>query len=387
CLDMVAVIKIEPPAGDLARTIPPYFFQGDSAFFHSVNRNKKSVVLDLKSRPGREAFYDLVRVSDVVSDNFAPDVPERLGVDHTSLSRINPRIVSCSLYGFHDEGEYRNAPAFDGLVQAMGGVMSITGEPGGEPARVGYQIGDLAGGLFAALATVAALREREVTGRGRHVHVSLYDSQLSLLTWQAQNYLISGHIPGPAGSRHPTIVPSQAFKTADGRYLVISPTGEKFWTAFCQALGHPELSTEPRFNSAAARLENEPELERILAELLISRPLGEWMEIFQRERVPAAPVQNVAEALSHHLVALRNMVVSVPRPPGGELRLVGNPMKTESEERFTAPPKLGQDTEEVLRRLVGYTPEQIAAVVAGSSKEPVAGVANAENGREATLHR
>lgn len=342
------VIKVEPPQGDMARQIPPHAFHGDSSFFLSVNRNKKSITLDLKSERGQQALWELVRSSDVVYSNFSPSATRAMGLTYDQLKEINPSIVVSTIHGFHDEPPFDAMPAFDSVIQAMGGAMSITG-PEGEPGvRVGYQIGDLAGGLYSALGTVAALADRARSGQGRAVSVSLYDCQLSLLTWQAQNYLLSGEVPKPLGTKHPMIVPNQAFVTSDGKSVVVSPTGEKFWAKFCQAIERPELASDPKFCSGKLRHENRAELDKELDEVFAQKTRDEWMSQLSAAQVPAAPVQDVAEALAHPVTALRNMVVEAPHVLGGSLRMVGNPIKTGHEEVFTAPPPLGYHNAEYL---------------------------------------
>lgn len=345
------VIKVEPPGGDMARSIPPHRFHDDSTFFLSVNRNKKSIVLDLKTDADRETLDDLIRTGDVVYSNFSPRATRRLGLGYERLRELNPSIIASRIYGFHDEPPYDELPAFDSVVQAMGGIMSITGEEGGDGVRVGYQIGDLGGGLYSALATLSALYHRAATGEGREVEVSLFDSQLSLLTWQAQNYLVSGRVPGPLGTKHPMIVPNQAFRTADGRQIVVSPTGEKFWRLFCTAIDRADLAGDPRFGDGTLRHANRTELDAILTTEFAKRDRDTWLDILTGHGIPAAPVLDVAEALAHPLTAVRDMLVDVPHPQGGTLSLVGNPMKTGGPQTFTAPPPLGHHDAEIRARL------------------------------------
>lgn len=344
------VIKAEPPGGDMARSIPPHRFHDDSSFFLSVNRNKKSVVLDLKTPDGQAALDELVTNSDVVYSNFSPEATRRLGLDYDRLRELNPSIIASRIYGFHDEPPYEDLPAFDSVVQAMGGIMSITGPEDGPGVRVGYQIGDLGGGLYSALATLSALYARTITGKGREVDVSLFDSQISLLTWQAQNYLISGEVPGPLGTKHPMIVPNQAFPTADGRQIVVSPTGEKFWRSFCAAIERPDLTADPRFADSSQRHTNRDALDAILNDVFRQRNRDIWLDVLTNNGIPAAPVLDVAEAVNHPLTRLRDMIVNVPHPLGGTLDLIGNPMKTGHPQTFTAPPTLGQHTRDVLTR-------------------------------------
>ncbi|HBP27966.1 MAG: CaiB/BaiF CoA transferase family protein [Advenella sp.] len=349
------VIKIEPMDGDMSRTIPPYFFEQDSSFFLSANRGKKSIALDLKKSEGLAALHDLVRQSHAVIYGFAPNVPEKLGIDFNTLKSINPKIVVGQLIGFHDAPPYSNAPAFDLIVQALGGFMSITGEHEGKPVRAGYQIADLAGGLYLALATLGALLSATLNGKGRSVQISLLDCQLALLTWQAQNYFISGDIPQAHGSRHPMIAPSESFLCADGKPLVISPTGDAFWNKFCNAIGRPDLANDPRFTSSADRIKNVDMLAQVLTELFRLKNRDQWTAELFDARIPAAPVLNVAEALSQPLTALRSMVETLSHPESGnDIEFLGNPFKYENAESLCYPPQLGADTDEILTRLCGY---------------------------------
>ena len=358
------VIKVEPTDGDPAREIPPYYVGDLSSFFLSVNRGKKSISLDLKSKEGLTSFYDLVRESDAVIYGFAPDVPARLGIDYERLREINPAIVVGELIGIHDEGPYVRAPAYDIVVQALGGVMSITGEPGGEPARVGYQIADLAGGLYLALGVCGALCSAARTGRGEKVQVSLLDAQLALLTWQAQNYFISGREPEAHGSRSPNIAPSEAFRCRDGRYIAVSPTGAHYWRSFCHAIGMPELADDPRFRDRYSRLKNVTQLADILRNVFETRDAASWSKHFFDLRIPAAQVLKVSEALGQEAARLRDMVEVVEDPVTGErVRMLGNPIKYERAQELTYPPRHGADTAAVLAEVCGYSEEQISTVL------------------------
>ncbi|MFB6675069.1 CaiB/BaiF CoA transferase family protein [Streptomyces sp. NPDC056390] len=337
------VLKIEPPSGDPVRKLPPHEIAGNSTFFFSVNRNKRSKTIDLKSPAGRQQFLEIVAEADVVCHNFRPGVMERLGLGYDELLKHRSDLVLCSLYGFDSEGPWAGYPAVDSLLQALSGVMDLTGEPDGPPARVGYQIGDTAGGLWAAIAILAGLHGRNTDGEGRHVEVSLFDAQLSLLVWQAQDYLTHDIVYERMGTRHVTFPPSQAFECADGRYVYATPSAiPRWWTGYCRALDRPEIADDPRFHDLAARQQNRAELEQLVASAFKERPSGEWVERFRAQDVPVALVQNVAEAFSLPTVARRNMVVPVELSDGSTARMVGNPIKTGARERFTAPPRLGQ---------------------------------------------
>ncbi len=348
------VIKVESPAGDMARRIPPHYVEGESTFFLSVNRGKRSVALDLKHERGAGVFRDLVRHSDAVVYNMTPSAPRRLGIDHATLSRLNPRICVGELIGLHDEGEYAEVPAFDLVIQALGGVMSITGEVDGDPVRVGYQIADLAGGLYLALGTVAALVRALRTGQGHHVQVSLLDCQIALLTWQAQNYLVSGEVPRRLGSRHPMIAPSDCFQGADGAHFVVSPA-EVFWKPFCHSIGRADLVDDPRFATAASRIAHVQELAEELQATFRARPAAEWVGRMSRDRIPAAMVNSVAEALAEPVVGLRNMVETVVDPASGRpVRFLGNAFKYGGARPLGYPPRVGEHTREVLGEVCGY---------------------------------
>ena len=362
------VIKVEAPEGDYSRTVPPHWFEGDSSFFLSCNRGKKSVVLDLKHPQGKAAFMDLVRAADAVIYGFAPDVPARLGIDHASLAAVNPRIVVGELIGLHDQAPFSKAPSFDLIVQAVSGFMSLTGEAGRAPVRAGYQVADLAGGLYLALGTVGALFKALKSGQGRKVQVSLLDCQIAMLTWQAQNYFISGEVPRASGARHPMIAPSEVFQCADGAWLAISPTGEGFWKAFCEALGRPDMATDPRFCSAAARIAHVDALAAELGALFATQPASHWEDLFFAARVPAGKVNDVGEAVSQPVARLRGMVESLPHPVSGQLmQFLGSVFKFSGSPSLAYPPRLGEHTHAVLAGLCGYTPAQLQALSDGKA--------------------
>lgn len=357
------VIKVEALDGDYARRVPPVSSEQDSPFFLSVNRGKRSIALDLKSPGGQQALHDLVREADAVIYGFAPSVPKRLGLDFETLSAVNPRIVVAQIIGLHDEGEWADAPAFDLMLQALSGVMSITGEEGGKPVRVGYQVADLAGGLYLALATVAALVKALTTGRGEQVQISLYDAQIAMLTWQAQGRLCGGPVPRATGARHAMIAPSDTYLAADGKWIALAPTGEAFWRKLCETLGRPALAGDPRFRDGAARIAHIDELTAELGALVATRPSAEWLALFAAARVPASLVNNVDEALRHPLTQARRMVEPVPRPDTGEtVEMLGNPFKYGGTPVLHYPPAFAADTADVLQRVAGYSPERIAAL-------------------------
>jgi len=360
------VIKIEEPGGgDPMRVMGPPFLGPDreSAYFLSINRNKKSVALDLERPEGQTVFHDLCRTADVVWENFRPGVMARLGCAPETLRRINPRLVVCSISAFGQDGPYREWPAFDLALQAMGGGMSLTGEAGRPPARMGLPMGDLAGGMFGALAVTSALFRRERTGEGAHFDLSLLDGQVSLLTYIAQYFWADGRVPGRVGSGHASVVPYQAFPTRDG-HVVVAVFAEKFWAGFCRAIERPDLAADPRFDSNPKRVERRGELVPILEAVFPARETADWLDRLQREGVPVAPINSVDQVVTDPQVLLRQMVVDLDHPKLGTLRTLGTPIKAVGEPSFRPlpPPGLGEHTETVLRRLLGYAPERIDAL-------------------------
>ena len=355
------VIKIEAPEGDLGRnpSVAPY--KGVSGLFLTFNRNKKSVVIDLKNEAGLKVFYDLVRVCDVVVDNFRSGVLARLKVDYATLSAINPRIVQCSVTGFGASGEYKDYPALDIIVQAMSGHMAITGEPGRPPVRVGIPLADLSGGIFACKGILAALFDRERSGKGRQVELSMYDSMLNLLSYMATMWLTNGELPTPPGSSHEYTVPWQAFEAKDG-YVVIATRQEVFWRKLCDAMEAKHLADDPRFATNALRCEHRATLIPMLEAIFCTRTVDEWLAILRRFEVPAAPVNNLDRAFAEPPVAERQMIVEYDHPEVGRVRLPGNPIKMSGVSGTISKPapRLGEHTDAVLSELLGLSRDEIA---------------------------
>jgi crotonobetainyl-CoA:carnitine CoA-transferase CaiB-like acyl-CoA transferase len=354
------VIKIEAPGGDLGRipSVAPY--RGVSTLFLTFNRNKKSVVINLKTDAGRALFYDLVKVSDVVIDNFRADVLERLKIDYPALSAINPRIIQCSVTGFGLEGAYKDYPALDIIIQAISGHMAFTGEPGRPPARVGIPLADLSGGIFSCKGILAALFERTRTGRGCRVETSMFDGMLNLLSYIGTLYLTAGQLPAPQGSAHEFTVPWQAFEAKDG-YIVIATRQENFWRKLTAVLDMPGLAGDPRFATNPKRLENRALLVPMMENVLRTRTVADWLERLRAAEVPAAPVNNLDGAFAEPPVAERAMIVEYDHPDVGRVRLPGNPIKVSGAPPTPSEPapRLGQHTDEVLRDLLGLPPEKI----------------------------
>jgi crotonobetainyl-CoA:carnitine CoA-transferase CaiB-like acyl-CoA transferase len=359
------VIKVEEPdGGDPMRVMgPPFLPEGESAYFLSINRNKKSVALDLTTPAGRDVFLDLAAQADVVWENFRPGVMERLGLTYAALAAVNPRLVLCSISAYGQDGPYRDWPAFDLALQAMGGAMSLTGEEGGRPVRMGLPMGDLAGGMFGAFAVAGALFRRARTGQGAHVDISLLDCQVSLLTYVAQYFWADGRVPGRMGSGHASVVPYQALATGDG-HLIIAIFAEKFWAGFCRAVGHPEWEGDPRFATNRARLAHRETLMALVETVFRDRTTEDWLVRLHAAGVPAAPILSVDRVLSDPQVRHRRMVVDVDHPRHGPLPTLGTPVKVDGamELPVTGAPRLGEHTDALLSGLLKYPAERLAAL-------------------------
>jgi crotonobetainyl-CoA:carnitine CoA-transferase CaiB-like acyl-CoA transferase len=360
-------IKVEPPgAGEgtrqLLATNPEYSRQGMGAYFLTLNRSKESVCLDLKSHEGRAVFYDLVRKADVVIDNFSVGVTQRLHIDHETLFAINPRIVTCSISGFGETGPETARPAFDQVVQGMGGGMSITGTPGSGPMRSGIPIGDLGGGLFGAMGILAALVARNSTGRGQHVDVSMLDVQISMLNYMATMYLMSGIVPGRLGNGHFVHVPYNTYRTRTN-HIIIACIGDAFFKEILEVFDRPELRDE-RYRRQPARLADKDLIDRVIEEELMTDTAEHWLAKLRAARIPCAPVNDFAQALDDAQVKARHMVVEVALQSGDVVKMPGNPIKLSDapDETFAAPPLLGEHTDAVMRDFLQYSGEQIAAL-------------------------
>ncbi len=357
------IIKIEPLDGDETRNSPPHFYaEGMSAYYWSINRNKKSIVINLKSPEGRKVFYELVAKSDVVYDNYRPGVLERLQIDYDTLKKYNPQIICCSISTYGYTGPYRDRPGYDLIVQAVSGGMSITGEPGGNPVRAGIPVGDLGGGLLGVHGVMAAYIHRLKTGEGQRVEVSLLDGNVYLLTYIANYYWKSGKVPGPIGAGHQSLVVYHAFKTKDIKIVIVAHQ-EHHFQRLCQALGKPEWAEDPRFNSRPKRLENKAILLPMIENLLVTRPGDEWLEKIHKAGVPAGPINTVDRVLSDPQVLSRGMIRETEGPSGKErVKVLGNPLKFNKTpaDTFTRPPWMGENTVEILTGILGYSKEKIA---------------------------
>lgn len=360
-------IKVEPPgSGEGTRRLlerdPDYARDGMGAYYLTLNRNKQSVCVDLKSAEGKAVFLDLVRHADVVFDNFSVGVTERLGIDYASLSQVNPRIVTCSVTGFGQTGPETQRPAFDQVVQAMGGGMSITGTPESGPTRSGIPIGDLGGGMFGAMGVLAALVERDRTGRGQHVDISMLDAQISLLNYMATMHLMSGHIPEGIGNGHFVHVPYNSYPTADG-HIIIACIGDPFFERFVDFIDLPALR-DPTYRQQPVRFAIKAEIDALIGDELKKQPTAHWLDRLRAARIPCGPVNNFAQALSDTQVVARDMVVEVPLKTGETVRMPGNPIKLSAAGAmtYTCPPALGEHTRHVFGDLLGYSAEKLEAL-------------------------
>lgn len=354
------VIKIENPGvGEAGRGLPPYYFEGESAYFIALNRNKQSMTLNLKNAEGREIFYELAKNSDVVINNFRPGVIEKLGVDYDTLSKENPGIICCSITGYGETGPLKDRPALDLIIQAQGGIMSYTGEPGGKPVKMGAPMADLSGGLFAANAILAALYQREQTGRGQKIDISMLDCQISLNTYRAQYYFMGNEVARPLGTGHGSIHPLRDFKTKTID-IVIDCNTQKIFNELCDGIGIPQLAENPKFNSRENRFKNKDDLYEILEKIFLTKTGEQWLEILEK-RIPIAAVNTIDKALSDPQVLSRNMVVEIKYGSDKNFKIVGNPIKMSEidEEIFEPPPRLGEDTEQILTAILNYSPEKI----------------------------
>lgn len=354
------VIKVEPPAGDAGRRSAIYSVGNESAIHLMHNRNKKSIVLDLKTEAGRNIFFDLVRSADAVVENFRPGVLERLSIDFDKMRAVNPRIILVSVSGFGSDSPYRDLPAYDLILQAMTGHMSIMGEQGRPPVIMGIPIADLLAGVFAAIAVLAGVEGRRERGNGEHFDVAMFDVMVEMLAHVGTLYLNSGMDQEPQGSAHPFITPWQAFRCRDDAYIVVAPREEHFWVKLCSALDATDLATRPEFADARSRQRHRRELLPLLENIFLGRESKEWLKILQDSGVPTAPVQRMPEVFEDPNVAARKMILSFP--VGDEvMNAVGNAIKTKStaERTPTPPPALGGDTRHLLRSLLGYDDDRV----------------------------
>ncbi|MFV8819346.1 CaiB/BaiF CoA transferase family protein [Haliea sp. E17] len=356
-------IKVEPLQGEgtrkLLATDPKNSLGGMGAYFITLNRNKKSVAIDLKSEAGLAQFYKLVEISDIVLSNFGAGVPERLKIDYATLSKINPRIITCTVSGFGSDGPGHKRPAFDQVAQATGGGMSITGADPENPVRAGIPIGDLGGGMFGVMGILAALYERERSGRGQHVDISMLDCQISLLNYMATMYFLSGENPYPIGNSHFVHVPYNTFRCSDG-FIVIAVITDNFWQNLKEVVSCAEFD-DPALDGQPGRWAARDMINARLNEILGTNTSAYWLEKLEAMRIPCAPVNSFSQALSDPQVLHREMVVELKHPDGSTTRGPGNPIKLSrtGEDEYSPAPLLGQHTDEVFTSLLGYSQQDV----------------------------
>jgi crotonobetainyl-CoA:carnitine CoA-transferase CaiB-like acyl-CoA transferase len=357
------VIKVErPPWGDIARTTGPHI-NGESVYFMSINRGKRSITLDLKADRGKEIFLRLVEGVDVVMENFTPGTMDGLGLGYEALKQRNPRLIYAATSGFGQTGPDKAKPALDIIVQGMGGVMSITGEPGGPPVRPGLSLGDIAAGLFTAVGILSALHERERSGRGQMVDISMLDCQVAILENAFARYFATGQVPGPIGTRHPAATPFQAFPTKDGYIVIALAWGvENQWELFCATIDRVELVNDPRFAMSGDRTTHHAELEPILNEALRKKTTAEWLALLEPLQIPCGPLQNIAQVAEHSQISAREMLKPVENPRMGRtLRLPDTPVKlsrTPGGVKGNAP-EVGEHLQAVLAELAGVSAGEV----------------------------
>ena len=363
------VIKVERPgSGDESRGWGPPFvgqsednLSGESAYFLSVNRNKRSITVNLKSSEGQEVIQRLASLCDVLVENFRTGVLEKLGMGYEDIKKLNPNLVYCSISGYGRTGPYAGRPGYDVVIQAEGGMMGITGPIEGPPSRVGVPIVDITTGMFAATSILAALRARDLTKEGQLIDISLFDTQAALLTNVASNYLIGGTAPLRTGNDHPNLAPYGAFCAKD-RWLVLGVANEPQWETFCAVIDRQDLRDDVRFKTNGNRIAHRSELGEILSEVMASRPASEWLSALRNAGLPCGPINDVAAVFDHPQVQPRDLILEVEHPTAGPIHLTGFPYKLTDTpaELHHPPPLLGEHTEDVLTEMLGYSIEEVA---------------------------
>ena len=358
------VIKVERPVkGDDTRAFGPPFIEGESAYFLSINRGKKSITVNFKKDEGREIIYRLIKKSDILLENFRPGTLDKIGLGYKDIEKINPQIIYASISGFGQSGPERLKAGYDLTVQGMGGIMSLTGDPSGPPYKVGTSISDILAGIYACQGILLALIARNKNGKGQKVDISMLDCQVSLLTYQAGIYFATGLVPKRKGNQHPTICPYETFKASD-EYINIAIGNDKLWQKFCDLLGLKEIKDDPKFSSNPKRVENRDELFLIIGKIIREKKAQEWLKIFDGEGIPAGPILSVDKVLSHPQVLAQEMVVEVNHPKSGKIKLTGIPVKLSATPGSIdkPPPLLGEHNDEVLSNILGYSKEEIKSL-------------------------
>ena len=359
------VIKVERPGdGDPARILGPKVGE-ERAYFISVNRGKKSITLDISAQEGQRIFRNLAPNFDVLVENFVPGTMMRYGLDYANLAKISPRLVYASISGFGQDGPYAGRPALDVIVQAMGGIMSVTGEPGGAPIRPGASLGDSTAGLFTALAIVSALWQRQSSGLGQYIDISMLDCQITMMENAFSRYFATGEVPGPLGSRHPAAAPFQAFRAADKYFVVALITDDiRTWQRFCNAIGNPDLGEDGRFMVNADRVKNIDALAETLQLVFRQKPVGHWLTLLTAADIPCGPVNDIKAVTEDRQVRHRGMMTAIPDRFAGTWQVENTPFRLS--DASTGPagpsPRLGEHTQEVLHEILGLTEAEITAL-------------------------
>lgn len=356
------IIKVEPPEGDETRGWGPPFAGGESAYYLCVNRNKRGMVVNLKTDEGCEILRNLAIQSDVLVENFRPGTLKKFGLDFETLHALNPELIYCSISGFGQTGSLRDMPGYDFMIQAMGGIMSVTGEPEGEPMKVGVAVADLFAGQNAVISILAALQARTFTGKGQYIDIALFDSQLGWLANLASNFLVSGKNPKRYGNAHANIVPYQSFQASDG-WFVVAVGNDKQFESFCRVIGKSELSEDERFSTNAMRVQNRETLIPLLKPIFMEKTVGEWLALIG-DQFPCGPINNLEQVFAMPHVKEREMLMQMEHPTIGALPLVGSPIKMGETpvEYHLPPPLMGQHTNQILREVLGYSDEKIKAL-------------------------
>lgn len=353
------VVKIEvPERGDDSRSFGP-FINNESAYFMSINRNKKSITLNLKHPKGKEIFKKLVKHFDVILENFRPGTMEKLGLGYEVIKEINPKIIYAAISGFGHTGPYKEKPAYDAVIQAMGGLMSITGFPDGKPVKVGTSIADITTGMFGAIGILVALIKRQMTGEGDKVDVAMLDSIVSILENAVARYFVTQEVPKPIGNRHPSIAPFESFSAANGEFI-IAVGNDELWEKFCKTVGREKLINDIKFSTNKDRVKNHSELKQILENIFKNNTVEYWIELLEKAGIPCSPINSIDKVVVHPQVLSREMIVKINHKLAGEVFIPGNPIKFGSfKSNYNPAPVLSEHTEDILKNMLNMTDKDL----------------------------
>jgi crotonobetainyl-CoA:carnitine CoA-transferase CaiB-like acyl-CoA transferase len=372
------VLKIEPPTGDNTRVLPPNFIGEDSAYYLSCNRNKRSIALDYRKPEGVKLLEELAAVSDVFIENLKPGAMARSGITYERLKTINPRLIYCSISGFGQDGPYASRPAYDMVIQAMSGGMSLTGERNGKPVRAGIPLADISAGMYAVVGILAALLRREQTGQGEYLDISMLDCQVAMLSYQAAYYLASGKVPGTQGREHESIPSYRAFTAKDGLEVVVTANTDRMWQSLCDAIGRLDLRDDPELQGRKSRYQHRQRIWSALESAFATRDADEWVDVLVAHDVPVSVVNTLDRVMSDPQVRHRGMVLGLDSPTGEHLEVAGNPIKVGSRavEKHSYPPALGEGTREVLQAVLGKSDADVDALLAAGVVRSLQSAAN-----------